>query len=488
MQTIPIKIQQGGQSIPLGISGANTGLDLTPEQLRVVEAVSPTVDAERVEDGVEITVHDLRGTRTVELRDGERGPQGDPGPAGERGPAGVRGETGEAGPQGVPGETGATGPTGPQGPKGDTGATGPQGPKGDTGATGPQGIQGETGPQGPTGPQGVQGDPGPAGPAGPTGATGPAGADGVSPTISVTDIAGGHRVTITDATGPHSFDVMDGDAADAPVQDVQVNGTSILDAQGVANVPVASTNILGVAKIGSGLIVDENGNVKTNNATDNGIKAGTSNGTLLTPGRQHAAAFYGLAKAAGDTSQSASSNAVGKYTDAAKAAIQKMLGIYEAPWELIREDTFTNETVATHIIREDANGESFELTDAVLLFEIPKQDTEASKGNYGQIWFRVRETSTYFATECGAWTSKAGDAAKGNMSIFEQKNGLVFISSTSSISSSNRASVGYRYGGGFAGTSQGIFQASTLLTIYRVDIPGVLGTGHYKLFGRRKWQ
>ena len=35
--------------------------------------------------------------------------------------------------------------------------------------------------------------------------------DGVSPTITVTDITGGHRVTITDATGPHNFDVMDGD-------------------------------------------------------------------------------------------------------------------------------------------------------------------------------------------------------------------------------------------------------------------------------------
>lgn len=39
---------------------------------------------------------------------------------------------------------------------------------------------------------------------------GPAGEDGFSPTVEVTDITGGHRVTITDATGPHTFDVMDG--------------------------------------------------------------------------------------------------------------------------------------------------------------------------------------------------------------------------------------------------------------------------------------
>lgn len=37
------------------------------------------------------------------------------------------------------------------------------------------------------------------------------GEDGVSPTVSVTDITGGHRVTITDASGSKTFDVMDGE-------------------------------------------------------------------------------------------------------------------------------------------------------------------------------------------------------------------------------------------------------------------------------------
>lgn len=36
------------------------------------------------------------------------------------------------------------------------------------------------------------------------------GADGYSPTVSVSNITGGHRVTITDADGSHVFDVMDG--------------------------------------------------------------------------------------------------------------------------------------------------------------------------------------------------------------------------------------------------------------------------------------
>lgn len=46
----------------------------------------------------------------------------------------------------------------------------------------------------------------------PRGQTGADGDDGVSPLVTITNIAGGHRVTITDAQHPtgQSFDVMDG--------------------------------------------------------------------------------------------------------------------------------------------------------------------------------------------------------------------------------------------------------------------------------------
>ena len=105
---------------------------------------------------------------TIRIEDGERGIQGEAGPQGSTGPQGPKGDTGDRGPQGIPGETGPKGDTGSAGPKGDTGSTGPQGPKGDTGN------------------------------------------DGVSPTVSTTAITGGTRVSITDATGTHTFDIMDG--------------------------------------------------------------------------------------------------------------------------------------------------------------------------------------------------------------------------------------------------------------------------------------
>ena len=84
---------------------------------------------------------------------------------------------------------------------------GPQGPPGPAGADGQDGAPG---PQGPAGEAGPQGAPGQDGAPGVPGADGAPGANGFSPTVSVTDITGGHRVTITDASGPHTFDVMDG--------------------------------------------------------------------------------------------------------------------------------------------------------------------------------------------------------------------------------------------------------------------------------------
>lgn len=81
--------------------------------------------------------------------------------------------------------------------------------------------------------------------------TGEAGEDGVSPVVTVTDITGGHRVTISDADGTQSFDVMDGtpgtagqDGSDgvSPVVTVtDITGghqVSITDAQGTQSFDV----------------------------------------------------------------------------------------------------------------------------------------------------------------------------------------------------------------------------------------------------------
>ena len=69
----------------------------------------------------------------------------------------------------------------------------------------------QAGEKGEKGDKGDKGDPGATGATGPIGNPGSDGKDGVSPTVTVTAITGGHRVTITDATGTKTFDGMDGE-------------------------------------------------------------------------------------------------------------------------------------------------------------------------------------------------------------------------------------------------------------------------------------
>ena len=114
-----------------------------------------------------------------------------------------------------------------------------------------------------------------------------------------------------------------------PITDVRVAGTSVA-ANGVANIPVARHSTLGAIKIGAtdggyGISTDDAGTIFTSKATDVQIKNGIETYKPIVSSNQHLSVFYGLAKAAGDTTQSASSNAVGTYTDAAKSAIHEML-------------------------------------------------------------------------------------------------------------------------------------------------------------------
>ena len=111
--------------------------------------------------------------------------------------------------------------------------------------------------------------------------------------------------------------------------DVQVNGTSIVS-NGVANVPTATTSTLGVVSLlaNGGITKNSDSAIYIQSASDAEIKSAGSAASYkpIVPYKQHQAVYYGLAKAAGDTTQSQSSNSVGTYTDVAKGSIQHMLG------------------------------------------------------------------------------------------------------------------------------------------------------------------
>lgn len=129
-------------------------------------------------DGKTLTVKN--GTKGSQGKSGAKGDKGDKGDRGEQGIQGLKGETGEQGEKGTDG-TSAThrwsGTTLYVTSASGTSSANLKGEKGDTGANGKDGTNGK---------------------------------DGVSPSVSVYDIYGGHRVTITDKDGDKTFDVMDG--------------------------------------------------------------------------------------------------------------------------------------------------------------------------------------------------------------------------------------------------------------------------------------
>ena len=134
-------------------------------------------------------------------------------------------------------------------------------------------------------------------------------------------------------------DILSGiqDDLDNVVTDVQINDISIID-DGVANIPIASSATYGVVrtKLGGGTNIDSvDHTLIINKANSAWVKTGTNSYAPIVPSNQHEATFYGLAKAAGDNTQTVSSNEVGTYTEEAKSAIRQMLGIPNMTGELI---------------------------------------------------------------------------------------------------------------------------------------------------------
>lgn len=199
--------------------------------------------------------------------------------------------------------------------------------------------------------------------------------NGVSITVDVEEVTGGHNITLNDVNGSQTFFVPDGNVGTLPVhicseseydhttgvptiQDPvsdafylvpsddpktsdmfrewiytddhwEVFGGAKIDLSNyVTFTDYATSSKGGVVKVSStnGLTMSS-GNIKVYSATGSNVKAGTESYRPIAPNYQHYSAFYGLAKAAGDTTQASSSNAVGTYTTNAKSQIAQMLDV-----------------------------------------------------------------------------------------------------------------------------------------------------------------
>ncbi|MBR2167419.1 MAG: hypothetical protein IJ920_03710 [Paludibacteraceae bacterium] len=147
-----------------------------------------------------------------------------------------------------------------------------------------------------------------------------------------------------------------------PVEDVQVNGTSIVE-DGVAEIPKATSNQYGVVKPGNGLglAITSSGSLAIAKSSATQIKSGASDYAVIVPANQHMSIFNGLAKAAGED-MSSSSNAVGTYTDNAKSAIQNMLGISDG---YVTKDSIDNAGITERTYTPVYGGE-FTVTTATI--------------------------------------------------------------------------------------------------------------------------
>ena len=317
------------------------------------------------------------------------------------------------------------------------------------------------------------------------------GTDGVSPTVTVTDITGGHRVTITDAEHPtgQTFDVMDGDTPTVPVQDVQVNGVSVLS-DGVANVPLASNSDYGVAKVTSsyGLSILSNGNLCLTPATEAIIKAGTDWYKPLGVRDLKSSIFYGLAKLAGADMASVSGETVGMYPEAQKVAIQKMLGIYEAPWELIREDTVTHATSELLDITVDENGQAFELTDIRLLIQVPTQETDFIISNYATVaaYYGATDKIAFVGIGNSTYTIAANSGNYAMLLEIGLENGMSKMDGMQLQKETGRTNIQTGLYFNLTSTNREFLIGNNAFS--KIRIPYYSGTLKYRLYGKRKWQ
>ena len=307
-----------------------TGVSISDVRLNDNSALTITLD-----DGTEFTTESIKGDKGDKGQKGDKGDKGDTG----KGITFIRLNDDYSLTLFFSDGSYSNTEKSVRGPQGEQGIQGIQGPKGDTGQAGPEGKQG---------PKDDKGDPGQPGINMEIHICSITEYDAETrvPTIENPNSSTFYLVPTKDGTSPDLFTEwiyvnnaweMFGNASivlSGYLTDVQINGTSIVE-DCVANVPIASPNKLGTVKIGReggvfgikmvGLPGYE-GEICVNKADVSTSKSGRSEYRPITPYSQHAAAFYGLAKAAGHDEKN-STLPVGQYTDNAKDSIQNMLGI-----------------------------------------------------------------------------------------------------------------------------------------------------------------
>lgn len=166
---------------------------------------------------------------------------------------------------------------------------------------------------------------------------------------------------------------------------------------------IGSNSNLGVVKSSSwtGVKIENDGSLNTRRATEYYIKRGTDTNFPITSADVNSAAFYGLASAAGDSTQAASSNAMGIYTDNAKIAIQKMFGIYEPPFVLLNDITLDERTCIA--LTADSSGTPYNLI-GIFMEIYYAANLVSEESGYGRYYF-YNSNNKYMTAETGKYVT-----------------------------------------------------------------------------------
>lgn len=224
----------------IGVSGdtPEPGYDYMKQLLDALEKVGTGIVSIEENEDTSVTFHMSDGTEytTTPLKgeDGADGAPGKDGTDGKDGAPGAKGDPGEPGKDGAPGKDGVSPTVSTSDIEGGTRVTVTDASGDHTfdvmdGADGAPGAKGDPGTPGQDGAPGEKGDPGADGAPGKDGEDG---ADGFSPTVSTVSISGGTRVTITDADGEHTFDVLNGkDGGEAATPEIGENGNWFINGE-----------------------------------------------------------------------------------------------------------------------------------------------------------------------------------------------------------------------------------------------------------------
>ena len=245
------------------------------------DGFSPIATVSKSGDTATITITDKNGTTTASIADGQTGATGETGPAGEDGfsPIASVSKSGNTATITITDRSGTTTASVADGQTGEAGYS-PTASVNKSGSTATISITDKNGTTTATISDGAPGE------------TGPGVASGGTP--------GQMLIKRTSA----NYDTQWVDQPTPPVTDVQINSTSVVS-NGVANIPYGTSDNVGVVKsnINFGTVI-QGGVVKTYPASDADIKTSTQEYRPIVPDNQHKATFYGLAEAAGDTTQS----------------------------------------------------------------------------------------------------------------------------------------------------------------------------------------